>query len=309
MLDDGALYDASSDTWTELDAPADDAGTSWFEARRSAAAAWAGGGLFVFGGQGNGALGDGAMWSSSEGWRPVSVDGAPSARIEASATVLGDGSLLVFGGRSGYGSAAVGGGRYAPSKDTWTSLPAAPFGNRQDHSAVLDEARERVIVWGGRPSDGSLPEASGAIFDPSSGAWSSMADAPIRRAGHAAFWDAPRDRMLVLFGEDGSWPGHRSDGAAYYPETDTWQWLPDVSWTGFVPSHGSAVFAAQDMVWAIGGEANRGVRLALGSDSWSPVPGLLVKASHARGFVASSIEREPVYWGLEGGARLVGYPP
>ena len=161
---DGARYEASEDLWKLL--PVVPIG---FAARR-AAGVWATADeLFLFGGEdaSGQTFGDGALWSEAQGWRSVSSDGAPSARSSPVVVETADG-FFVFGGSTEYGPAAAAGGLYAPGEDAWTAVPDAPFGSRQDLSAVYEPDSGRVIVWGGRAGQGEPPERSGAVFEPAS---------------------------------------------------------------------------------------------------------------------------------------------
>lgn len=318
VLGDGARYEAEGDVWTPLppasfgaaDAGVDAAVPAVFDPRR-APGIWAGiDELFLFGGTDafGETLGDGALWSAAQGWRLVSSVGAPSPR-SAPAVVETPYGLFVFGGRTHFGPAAAGGALYDRAKDSWTTVADPPFGNRQEVSAVYEPTSGRVVVWGGRAGEGEPPARTGALYDPASDGWFPMADAPVRRAGHVALWEPATERMLVLFGEDGSWPGHRGDGAAYDASTDTWSWLPDVSATGFVPGSDVAVVQGEPDVWVAG--ATNGAKLDVDALVWAPIPAPKRANDYARGWLARDSATGtsfPVVWGPKGGEALRGYP-
>jgi hypothetical protein len=314
---DGAVRNGSSDAWTLLppaEFPENDAGADGsspsLSPRRDVAAAGDSAWFFVFGGRDESTTtkGDGAVFSPSAGWRPLAEAGAPSPRFGATATVLLTNSrVLVFGGRSGFGGAAPGGALYDPSANAWLPLPAAPTGDRQEHTAVWDPIASRVILWGGRAGDGDTPSPRGSIYDAATNVWLPMADAPVGRAGHTALWDSSTARMIVLFGEDDSWPGHRYDGVAYSPSTDSWAWLPSVASTGYVPGEGAAFLQSVGAIWAVGGRGSdpggtaKAARLDLDANVWAPAPELSNPSYFLRGAY-------PYVWGIAGGERLEGYP-
>jgi hypothetical protein len=216
----------------------------------------------------------------------------------------------VIGGSSGFGNAASGGGRYDPAKDTWSAIAAQPSGARQEHSAVWDTVHQRVLVFGGRLGDGQPSRFDGASYNPVTDTWNTIADAPIRRAGHLAVWDGSRSRMVVLFGKDDIWPGPRSDGAAYDPSTDTWSLLPDVSLSGYPIGDGYAAALGGGSVWVTGGSPSLGAATPLGArfdlatESWSALPPMTTaRAGHATAFFGA-----PLVWSGDHTERLAGWP-
>lgn len=113
--------------------------------------------------------------------------------------------VIVFGGRNGY---------YEDLGDVWSlSLvspnfwtPLAPSGPappaRENHSAVVDVSRERMIVFGGSGMNDvwALSLSGGETWihiTPAGGP-------PSGRSGHTAIYDEARDRMIVFGGNDGS---------------------------------------------------------------------------------------------------------
>ncbi len=237
-FDDGAVFDPTSGAWEALPSAMwldanSDGGQATFRARSQVAIAWTGTDVVMFGGVGanDEVLGDGARWNASSGWMGLSAEGSPSKRRNATAVWAdGPGMVIVWGGQSPYGGAASGGGRYRPSADAWQSVATAPIGPRQGHIAVWDPTHGKMIVWGGGGDATSAPERSGAAYDPLTDTWSSIADAPIRRRNAFAFWEPVTAQMVVILGEDGSWPGLRGDGAAYDPSSDSWTLLPELAW-------------------------------------------------------------------------------
>jgi len=300
-LGDGAVYDGATGTWSAIPE------ATAIEPRSNAAGVWTGELLLVWGGQGAGTdtLGDGAKYARQDGsWSAMAVHGAPSPRADAAAVWdANDDIMMVWGGRTGSGAALSNGARYSVSSDTWTAMSDSALSPRLGASVVWDPTRSRLVVWGGRA--GGSVRRDGAIYDVASDSWSGMADAPIARAGHVAFWDAPRDRMVVLFGQDGFWTGDRGDGAAWKPATGTWTMISDVSISGYTVADGFAVSVSSGHVWVTGGDAagygaptSRGARYDLANDAWSALPDLVrARSGHGSAFVGNL-----VVWGGRPGA-------
>ncbi len=113
----------------------------------------------------------------------------------------------------------------ASASSTWRALPPAPIAGRMDAS-TLWTGRE-MIVWGG-VSRGAHGQASarsdGAAYDPATGKWRRIADAPagvLGGGGSAAAWTG--SRMVVYVGNS---PDGPAAAAAYDPRRNTWTRLP-----------------------------------------------------------------------------------
>lgn len=141
------------------------------------------------------------------------------------------------------------------------------------HSAVW--SGQEVLVWGGGADD--MFHQSGWRIDPATGKRRPMSeqDAPSGRWGHAGVWTGSR---MIIWGGRNQFPtnGHRNDGAAYDPESDTWKPL---SCTGApeARSQMAAVWTGTEMiVWGgFGDDAkawSNGGRYLPGTDHWAPLP-------------------------------------
>ncbi len=113
-------------------------------------------------------------------------------------------------------------GIYAQTGGTWTptELTNAPKA-RTESKAVWTGTK--MIVWGGKDSSGYLK--SGAIYDPATNKWKTMATAPLLgRSSHAMLWTGTE---LIVWGGRGRYGTPQKnrlfhDGARYNPNTDTW---------------------------------------------------------------------------------------
>ncbi|WP_210415639.1 kelch repeat-containing protein [Bdellovibrio sp. ZAP7] len=113
------------------------------------------------------------------------TDAAPLAQARArhTATLLGNGKILVVGGsdQSTYYATAE---LFDPSTNTWSSAGTMTV-MRSDHSATLLQDG-RVLIAGGATSAGSFT-ASMEIYDPATSSWSSAGtNLPEPRMNHAA---------------------------------------------------------------------------------------------------------------------------
>ena len=145
-------------------------------------------------------------------WTPLTPTGGPPTPPTYHSAIydpIGD-RIIVYGGSTGPGF---------PSGDLWSlwlspspsweqMLPvnAGPI-DRQNHSAVYDPARRRMIVFAGgtpaRLNDVWSLSLSGTL------AWTQLTTKgtpPAPRMGHAALLDAATDAMYVFGGDDGNQP-------------------------------------------------------------------------------------------------------
>jgi galactose oxidase-like protein/Kelch motif protein len=113
--------------------------------------------------------------------------------------------------------------------------PPAPLPGRTSHILVLDTARDRLIAFGGDPG----PQNDVWVFPlPAGPGWTKLETVgtpPARRYGASAVYDPIGDRMILLGGYTGSWPG------------DLWQLSlsGDPTWTQLSPN-GQSPPARQD---------------------------------------------------------------
>jgi hypothetical protein len=133
--------------------------------------------------------------------------------------------MVIFGGKTGFIETILG-DAMALSLDgnpTWSSLSSIPA--RWGHTAVYDAPRHRMIVFGGRLSDGSYTDdVWEMLLD--DGVWydiTATGDGPGDRAGHSAVYDPVGHRMIV-FG--GSSSGGLSNSAYSLSLWNAPEWKP-----------------------------------------------------------------------------------
>jgi hypothetical protein len=176
------------------------------------------------------------------------------------------------------GSAEREAARAAHGGGAWERLPDPPLGPRE--GAVAVPVGGRTLIVGGSDADPCPPNAScvapaepplrdGAIFDPRSGTWSRIADAPIgiSFASPAVVGD---DLHLLVPGEPGR-PGSPAAFLRFRPAEDAWERLP-------LPPGAArrALVAAGDRVVAYAESDERradpDLVFAPGSGTWSELP-------------------------------------
>jgi hypothetical protein len=209
-----ASYDPSANTWRQLSSsgalttsnPASVyTGSSWVQ--------WGGtsitsAGLTQFGNLG-------AVYDvAHDQWHPTSISNAPSGR---GAPVAWTGKAVAIWGGQALGVDLGDGALYDPALDRWTAMSqvGAPT-PRNGH--VFEWTGKQLLVWGGNVVGGNSLGAfvDGALYDPSSDAWSPTAQAPFaaNQTG-VILWSGTR---LVVF--DGTYTG--TSGWIYDPLADRW---------------------------------------------------------------------------------------
>ena len=168
-------------------------------------------GFLVWGGSSNtdSFLDSGGAYSGgfTPGWEATPSTDAPSGRFGHTAVWCSNGSccspeMIVWGGFTLSGYTNTGGILdYRGFDGTWSPLPVAgslPTA-RYRHTAVIDNERASMIVWGGTTSGGET--RTGGILDLCAASWTatntSDADTPSKRSGHSAVWT---DSSMIVWG-------------------------------------------------------------------------------------------------------------
>ncbi|HSN53116.1 MAG TPA: M6 family metalloprotease domain-containing protein [Candidatus Sulfomarinibacteraceae bacterium] len=125
----------------------------------------------------------------------------PAVFRGATATVLGDGRVLVAGGTFSNPFPPVNSAVYDPATDTWEVAGQLP-NNRWDHSAVaIDDGR--ALVAGGRWGDWPTVNDATAVlvFDPADGAWTEVGSLS-RRLIEPGLVKLADGRVLIVGGRE-----------------------------------------------------------------------------------------------------------
>ena len=248
-------------------------GAAWSATRQpradtDAAMAWdpAGGRVLLFGGQ----LYDAPRVRSDETWlwdgnrwelAALASDRRPPARrYPALATDRAHGVVVLFGGESEACASAP--GATATCADTWlwdgsrwsAARPPVSPSRRQGHAMAFDEARGRVVLFGGADDTGHFARGT---WEWDGTTWSERATAvdPANRMWHRMAYDARRGRVVLFGGSGVSMAGCEGECA------DTWEW-DGTTWSkvvdlGHAPTRRGAAMAydrALGAVLLVGGE-------------------------------------------------------
>ena len=129
----------------------------------------------------------------------------PQGRGYHSATLMNDGTVLLYGGGPNGSTAVV----YNPVSGQWSAIASAT--NSRFAPLALRCYDHRLLVAGGGTSE---------IFDPSSGAWTSLASMLVSRAYHRSALLA-NGKVLATGGTDLA--GNIFNSAEMYdPATNQW---------------------------------------------------------------------------------------
>jgi hypothetical protein len=222
---------------------------------------------------GGGATGGSGGAANPPCWKPITGNGAPSARatIELSTSAVWTGTqVLVWGGNNGstdYGNGAA----YDPAADKWSPIKDAGAPADRGGPARAWTGSE-MVVWGGHAVPGFAPVPGGGRYDPKKDAWTTMATGgPVTWESSSA-WTGTK---LIVWGgnttsaETGSQQGGRYDAAG-----NTWQGITTTS-APSARNYAAAVWASdvgRFLVWGgRPGPAGDGAAYDPVGDAWSPI--------------------------------------
>ena len=214
LLDSGAVFNPSSNSWTSMTAPNPPS------ARSNHTAVWTGSKMVIWGGfTDSGRVNDGGVYDpTANSWTSTPTTNAPSSRSDHTAIWTGS-KMIVWGGDAN--GLTNTGAIYDPAANSWTSMSttSAPSARHQ-HTAVWTDSK--MIVWGGWGAGGLLN--NGAIYDPDANSWTSISttNAPSARSQHTAVWTG--SKMIVWGGEENS--RAVNTGGIYDPSTNMWTATP-----------------------------------------------------------------------------------
>jgi N-acetylneuraminic acid mutarotase len=204
LTNTGGRYDAYTDSWRDLSTPTALAG------RRYHTAVWTGSEMIIWGGEGNTQLNTGGRYNpANDSWTLTSTAGAPVGRDSHTAVWTGS-EMIVWGGSNTTSPYYMGtGGRYNPATNRWSQVTASGGPSaRSDHTAIW--TGDKMIVWGGVSSSGSLN--TGGAYAPATDSWSPTAtsSAPAARYFHTAVWT---ESEMIVWGVSGTAGGRYCAGA------------------------------------------------------------------------------------------------
>jgi N-acetylneuraminic acid mutarotase len=239
------LYSPAADTWRRLpDLPV---------AVNHAAAAAAGGRLYVAGGYSGGLVGTlgRAFVFERGGWHELPR--LPAARAAAGAAIVG-GRLYVAGGRGPNGLAQ----RmlmFDIARRRWSSVPGP---TPREHLAVT-AAGGRIYVVGGRRAGYDTNLALFESYSPLTGRWRRLPRLPSARGGTGA---ASAAGMIVSVGGEAP-EGTIGTVYGFDLARGRWRRLPDLP----TPRHGLGVAAVGKTVYVIGGGTEPGLSVGAANES------------------------------------------
>lgn len=128
--------------------------------------------------------------------------------------------------------------------DGWRELAEWPLERRSDFPQVW--TGDELVIWGGLQEDTPNTFQDGARYNLATDTWMVLSDSPLSpRSGHVGVWTGTEVIYWGGIKGDGDEPETIvpiADGAAYDPESDSWQLLPDgpldggnpyaAAWTG-----------------------------------------------------------------------------
>jgi len=147
--------------------------------------------------------------SGTPAWSQITPSGTPpSARVFHSAIYdpVRD-RMVVFGGQNAGGYLNEVWAISLSGNPAWSQLTpgGAPPNARNQHAAVYDPVRDRMLVFGGWGTGPQLLNDAWALSLSGSPTWSQISPGgapPSARAGHTAIYDPVRDRIAVFGGGD-----------------------------------------------------------------------------------------------------------
>lgn len=208
-----AVYDPATNKWTPT------AGQLTLGVSGAAAGLLQNGEVLLAGGESQVKGGAASVTSEAELYQPSSGTWSatatmPAGVVGATSTVLGNGDLLVAGGRTtATGNPTASSELFVPSTSSWSAtgnLPVATYGA----SASLLSSGE-VLYSGGMVSSSGSPTDVAAVYAPSSGQWSPTGSLLLARAG-ASQVVLSDGNVLVAGGELAS--GVTAESELYTPQ-------------------------------------------------------------------------------------------
>lgn len=161
-----------------------------------------------------------------------------------------------------------------PYRGTWRTLAAGPLSLREAPTRVW--TGHELVVWGGYDEEYDLGEyryhlewfRDGAVYDPLSDTWRTMAPSPLPDATYtAAVWVGTEVFYVTRSNTD------VFNAASYNPALDQWTLLPAPPFSSLYSNYGLAWSSTSDLVLAWGGNyVSDGAAYDLSTKTWLRLP-------------------------------------
>jgi len=191
-------------------------------------------------------------------WTQQSPTTSPSARNRQELVTQLNGTVLLFGGRTGTGGALSDTWRWDGAN--WANMaPANSPGGRMGHGMALDQSSGRTVVFSGWSGGSYLADTW--VF--ASGNWVNVnpANLPPGRDWPAMAWDENSQSVLLYGGHD--WSLIVSGTGAF---DDTWSWS-GANWNQLGPANSPGRRQGHRMIY----DPNSGLTITLGGGSGTGV--------------------------------------
>ncbi len=216
-------------------------------------------------------------WLDAAGthWTAMNMTGSPLGD-DAADTRFAKDTILTFS-QPASGIAYDNGNRYDLVSDHWRKI-SAPTNLSQRTSQVEALVGERLVVWGGAPSDGSSDAlGDGAVYDLATDHWKSTSQsaAPAPRLGPVSVLAGGK---LVIFGgyanaaDQSARQNALHDGAIYDPSADTWRAISAQGSPDPYEVSAQALWTGDRLVimgWSFSGSTPSGAIYDPATDSWT----------------------------------------
>lgn len=225
----------------------------------------------------------GEMWAfhfDCNNWEQLSPTGGPGVLVRHATTYdASRNRMLIFGGRSSSASYSNAVWAFDLATDTWSEVATSGAAPQATAEAIaqIDEARDRLVVFGGDP--GGFTGSNGmAALDLATNTWTEItaAGAPSPRMYHGSALYG--DELFVYGGNAGFNPPYFNDTYAFDLTTDTWRTVSTTSPPQ--PAFGSELIADEDngrILMAFGhddtdlGNRNGVWSLDVATDAWTQI--------------------------------------
>ena len=162
-------------------------------------------------------------------WTEITAGGGPNPRQQHTATSLGDGRIVVFGGREQWAYADAYAWIYNTTTGNWTQGSGLPAGSRYFHGAVNNNGK--VYIFGGQTDAGYSNEMW--KYNPDTDTWTEIdqgATLPSQRQIPVIVSEL-QNLIWLYGGEEGHGRTFINDLWEFDVTASTWQQLPDPPYT------------------------------------------------------------------------------